>query len=118
DRRRRKGAQVSAESLNTRVAIQAITPKGPRRVRDSGVKWGSPAVYLVALVMITICIAPVLYIIIGGFRTNSQITLDPSGFPAPWELSNYGDVLGGSQFWVAMVNSTISAVGTTAGAVV
>jgi raffinose/stachyose/melibiose transport system permease protein len=109
---------VSAESLNTRVAIQAIAPKGRRRVRESGVKWGSPAVYLVALVLITICITPVLYVIIGGFRTNSQITLDPSGFPSPWRLSNYGDVLASSEFWTAMVNSTISAVGTTAGAVV
>jgi raffinose/stachyose/melibiose transport system permease protein len=109
---------VSAESLNTRVAIQAIARKGRRRVRESGVKWGSPVVYLVALVLITICITPVLYVIIGGFRTNSQITLDPSGFPSPWRLSNYGDVLASSEFWTAMVNSTISAVGTTAGAVV
>ena len=74
---------MSADSLNTRVAIQASMSKGPRRVRESGVKWGSPAVYLVALVLIAICITPVLYIIIGGFRTNSQITLDPSGLPAP-----------------------------------
>jgi raffinose/stachyose/melibiose transport system permease protein len=109
---------VSAESLNTRVAIQAIAPRGRRRVRESGVKWGSPAVYLIALVLITICITPVLYVIIGGFRTNSQITLDPSGFPSPWRLGNYGDVLASSEFWTAMVNSTISAVGTTAGAVV
>jgi len=109
---------VSAESLNTRVAIQAIAPNGSRRVRESGVKWGSPAVYLIALVLITICITPVLYVIIGGFRTNSQITLDPSGFPSPWRLGNYGDVLASSEFWTAMVNSTISAVGTTAGAVV
>lgn len=108
---------MSADSLNTRVAIQAITPKGPRRVRESGVKWGSPAVYLVALVLIAVCITPVLYIIIGGFRTNSQITLDPSGFPAPWQFANYGDVLASSEFWVAMMNSTISAVGTTVGAV-
>ncbi|WP_417555323.1 carbohydrate ABC transporter permease [Microbacterium sp.] len=98
--------------------MQAITPNGRRRVRESGVKWGSPAVYLIALVLITICITPVLYVIIGGFRTNSQITLDPSGFPSPWRLGNYGDVLASSEFWTAMVNSTISAVGTTAGAVV
>ncbi|WP_298867442.1 carbohydrate ABC transporter permease [uncultured Microbacterium sp.] len=98
--------------------MQAIAPNGSRRVRESGVKWGSPAVYLIALVLITICITPVLYVIIGGFRTNSQITLDPSGFPSPWRLGNYGDVLASSEFWTAMVNSTISAVGTTAGAVV
>ena len=108
---------MSAETLNTRVAIRAISPKG-RHTREADVKWGSPAVYLVALVLITICITPVLYVIIGGFRTNSQITLDPSGFPSPWQFGNYGDVLASSEFWTAMLNSTISAAGTTAGAVV
>ncbi|MCK3769634.1 carbohydrate ABC transporter permease [Microbacterium aerolatum] len=80
-------------------------------------RWGSPGVYLIAIVLITICITPVLYIVIGGFRTNAQITVDPSGFPSPWEIANYGDVLASSEFWTAMMNSTISAVGTTAGAV-
>lgn len=67
--------------------------------------------------LVTICITPVLYIIIGGFRTNSQITKDPSGFPAPWQVGNYTDVLAGSEFWTALLNSTVVAIGTTAGAV-
>lgn len=105
------------DTLKTSVAIQAIGPRGRRR-SPSGVRWGSPGVYLVALILITVCITPVLYIIIGGFRTNSQITNDPSGWPAPWEIANYTDVLGSSEFWTAMVNSTIAAVGTTLGAVI
>src|SRR5690606_6095075 len=36
----------------------------------------------------------------------------------PWEIANYTDVLASSEFWTAMVNSTIAAVGTTLGAVV
>ncbi|MGW8481755.1 carbohydrate ABC transporter permease [Microbacterium sp. NPDC055903] len=83
----------------------------------SGIRWGSPGVYLLALVLITICITPVLYIIIGGFRTNAQITVDPSGWPAPWQLANYTDVLVSPEFWTAMRNSTISAIGTTVGTV-
>lgn len=105
------------DTVKTSVAIQAIGPRGRRRAA-SGVRWGSPGVYLIALILITICITPVLYIIVGGFRTNSQITNDPSGWPSPWEIGNYTDVLGSSEFWTAMVNSTISAVGTTAGAVI
>ena len=38
-------------------------------------------------------LAPVLYIILGGFRTNSQITVDPAGLPHPWEFGNYIGVL-------------------------
>jgi raffinose/stachyose/melibiose transport system permease protein len=101
----------------TSVAIRAIR-KDDKPAKAPREKWGNPWVYLLAVILISICIAPVLYIIIGGFRTNSQITLDPSGWPAPWQLANYGDVLSGSEFWTAMLNSTISALGTTAGAVV
>lgn len=99
----------------TSVAIRAVGRDGrPRRPRQA---WGSPWTYLLATVLIAVCIGPVLYIIIGGFRTNAQITQDPSGLPAPWVLSNYADVLVSSEFWVAMGNSTISAVLTTIGAV-
>nr|WP_240930772.1 carbohydrate ABC transporter permease [Isoptericola sp. BMS4] len=80
--------------------------------------WGSPVTYLVAVVLIGACLGPVAYIVLGGFRTNSQITEDPAGLPSPWVVSNYTDVLASSDFWVAMGNSTISAVATTVGAVV
>jgi raffinose/stachyose/melibiose transport system permease protein len=80
--------------------------------------WGSPVTYLIAVVLIAACMGPVLYIVIGGFRTNAQITEDPSGLPSPWVASNYTDVLASSDFWVAMVNSTISGLATTVGTVV
>ncbi|MFL0410577.1 carbohydrate ABC transporter permease [Microbacterium paludicola] len=101
----------------TSVAIRAVG-RNNRPAKAPKEKWGNPWVYLLAVILVTICITPVLYIIIGGFRTNSQITADPSGFPAPWQLANYGDVLTGSEFWTAMANSTIVALGTTLGAVV
>jgi raffinose/stachyose/melibiose transport system permease protein len=80
--------------------------------------WGSPLTYLIALVLIAACVGPVLYIILGGFRTNSQITEDPSGLPSPWVLTNYTDVLTSEAFWISMQNSAISALGTTVGVVV
>ena len=55
--------------------------------------------YFVALVVIALMLGPVLYIIIGGFRTNSQITVDPSGLPVSWNPQNYVDVLTGGVFW-------------------
>ncbi|MFC7877756.1 carbohydrate ABC transporter permease [Isoptericola sp. NPDC057391] len=80
--------------------------------------WGSPVTYLIAVVLIAACLGPVMYIVIGGFRTNSQITQDPSGLPSPWVFTNYADVLTSGDFWVAMGNSTIAAVATTVGTVV
>ncbi len=83
----------------------------------SGASWGSPTTYLVATVLISVCIAPVLYIIIGGFRTNSQITVNPSGWPDPWVLTNYTSVLQSGLFWQQFGNSMISALSTTVAAV-
>lgn len=83
----------------------------------SGASWGSPTTYLVATVLISVCIAPVLYIIIGGFRTNSQITVSPSGWPDPWVLTNYTSVLQSGLFWQQFGNSMISALSTTVAAV-
>ncbi len=103
----------------SQVALTASNRRSSARKRasKSGATWGSPGTYLIATILIAICIAPVLYIIIGGFRTNSQITVDPSGFPNPWVLKNYADVLSSPLFWQQFGNSVISAVSTTIGTV-
>ena len=75
-------------------------------------------VYCVATVVIAVMLVPVAYIIIGGFRTNSQITVNPSGFPDPWNGGNYLNVLVGGVFWRQVLNSAIVGVATTLGAVV
>ena len=80
--------------------------------------WGSPTIYFIALLLVATMLAPVVYIILGGFRTNSQITNSPAGLPAPWVFSNYVNVLKGGVFWQEVVNSTITAVATTIGVVV
>jgi len=90
----------------------------PVRRRTSGApRWGSPGVYAFATLLIVAMLAPVVYIVIGGFRTNAQITSDPSGLPSPWRLDNYVDVLSGGVFWRQVLNSTIAATATTLGVV-
>ncbi|MDG4824061.1 carbohydrate ABC transporter permease [Asanoa sp. WMMD1127] len=95
------------------MATLSAARRRPRR----DTRWGSPIVYLVALMLIGLMLGPVIYIILGGFRTNSQITVDPAGLPSPWVFSNYTDVLGGETFWRQVTNSTIAAVATTVGVV-
>lgn len=79
--------------------------------------WGSPSVYFLALLLIGAMLAPVVYIIVGGFRTNAQITTDPAGWPNPWMVDNYLEVLGGEVFWREVANSTVVAGITTAAVV-
>ena len=80
--------------------------------------WGHPVVYLLSVILVAICTVPVLFIIIGGFRTNSQITNNPSGFPNPWVIDNYINVAQSDTFWVELKNSLIVAVFTMLGVVV
>jgi raffinose/stachyose/melibiose transport system permease protein len=91
--------------------MSATTQKAPE-------KWGNPATYFIALLFIAVCVAPVLYIVLGGFRTNSQMTTSPSGLPHPWVVSNYLNVLKSHTFWGEFANSVLVALASTAGIVV
>lgn len=100
---------MSATTLRTPAPIQ----DGQRR----HINWSHPFTYFIALLFIAVSIAPVLYIVLGGFRTNSQITVDPGGFPAPWDFSNYFGVLTSDTFWQESGNSAMTAIATTVGVV-
>jgi raffinose/stachyose/melibiose transport system permease protein len=106
-------------TLTAPASVAAVeSEEVPRRRRQrEKLPWGNPVVYFVALIVIALMLAPVLYIIIGGFRSNSQITVDPAGWPDPWNFENYLTVLTGPQFWGQVLNSVIAATATTAGVV-
>ena len=55
---------------------------------------------------------------LGGFRTNSQITVDPAGLPHPWVIGNYLERPQERLFWREFANSAIVALPTTVGVVV
>jgi raffinose/stachyose/melibiose transport system permease protein len=98
------------------MAVTAIAGRRARRASQR-LPWGNPSVYFIALLLIGTMLAPVIYIILGGFRTNAQITTDPAGWPNPWKIENYLDVLTGGVFWRQVFNSTLVALFTTAGVV-
>jgi len=69
----------------------------------------------VALVIVGITVVPVAYIWINAFRTTAQINADPSAWPSPWIWQNFATVSTTSAFWTQVLNSAITALGTTAG---
>jgi raffinose/stachyose/melibiose transport system permease protein len=105
------------------TASQALPSSALRRPRRRGgaalqhSARSNAAVWVIATIVIALMLAPVLYIIIGGFRTNAQITTDPAGFPSPWQVGNYVEVLTQSVFWRLVGNSVIVGVATTVGVV-
>src|ERR1700735_548451 len=90
----------------------------PAKPSDKPQKWGNPGIYFIAFLFISVSVGPILYIVLGGFRTNSQITVSPAGLPSPWVFSNYVGVLKSSTFWGEFANSAIVGIVTTVGVVV
>jgi raffinose/stachyose/melibiose transport system permease protein len=109
---------MSATTAGWRSAAGSKSSRGGRDRGDRPGKWGSPLTYFVALLVIAVCVAPVLYLVIGGFRTNSQITDSPSGLPHPWVMTNYTGVLKSVTFWGEFANSMIVGLASAAGIVV
>jgi raffinose/stachyose/melibiose transport system permease protein len=97
------------------VTTTAVAAARTKRRRDSS--WGSPLTYALALVVASASIAPVIYVIIGGFRTTPQIIANPAALPDPWVTDNYVRVLTQSGFWQQAFNSAVIAFGTTLGVV-
>ncbi|MFF0372558.1 carbohydrate ABC transporter permease [Micromonospora sp. NPDC005087] len=97
------------------MAENALTsPSSPHRRPFS---WGNPLTYGLALAIAAVSIAPVVYVIVGGFRTTPQIIADPAGLPDPWVWDNYARVLTRSDFWQQAFNSAVISLGTTLGVV-
>ncbi|KEP75159.1 thiamine ABC transporter ATP-binding protein [Microbacterium sp. SUBG005] len=90
-----------------------VTPRAPRRVAAGSKRSTNVVVGFVALLLIGLMLAPVVYIILGGFRSNAEITVDPAGFPVVWNWQNYADVLASGVFWGQVGNSAIAAIATT-----
>ncbi len=95
------------------VAGVTATGKTPRRRLSPG----TPLTYVVAVVVAAAALGPVLFVLIGGFRTTGQLAADPVALPGPWVPSNYSAILGSGEFWRQFANSTLIALITTALAV-
>jgi len=72
-----------------------------------------PASYLVILLVLAITIAPMLYMVVGGFSTTAQLNANPNALPHPWVWSNYAAIATSSLFWQAVANSVVIAVVAT-----
>jgi raffinose/stachyose/melibiose transport system permease protein len=98
------------------MAAAAALPNAPRARRPFS--WGNPITYVLALAVAAVSFAPVVYVILGGFRTTGQLAADPAGLPDPWVWSTYANVVTQSKFWTEVLNSTLIAASTTLGVVV
>jgi raffinose/stachyose/melibiose transport system permease protein len=81
-----------------------------RRARQRRTWIGTPVSWLIILIVLAITLVPMLYMIVGGFRTTAQLNTTPAGLPHPWVWGNYAAVLTSSIFWDAVGSSALIAV--------
>lgn len=74
---------------------------------------GRTVLYVIAWVVAILVLVPMIYAVLGGFRTTAQIAADPIGLPSPWVLSNYTDLLKSSTFLRQLFNSALIALVST-----
>jgi raffinose/stachyose/melibiose transport system permease protein len=77
----------------------------------------SSLTYLAAILIVGVTVVPLIFVILGGFRTTAQINEAPAGLPGPWVVENYRSVLATSDFWRFLANSAVIAAIATALAV-
>jgi len=111
------GVSEVANILFQRNLPAAAVANGKKR-RKKPMDWSQPWVYLIALIVVMISVAPVAYVWISGFRTTADLNANPAGWPDPWSLASYINVLSSTRFWGSVFSSTLVAVGTTLGAVI
>lgn len=69
--------------------------------------------YVVLVVVAAAILVPIVYAVLGGFKTNGQLAGNPVAIlPDPWVFTNYTDVIFGANagtFWREAANSLIIA---------
>ena len=69
--------------------------------------------YAIGWLVATAILIPIVYAVLGGFKTNGQLAADPGQvLPNPWVFENYYDVLVGANaasFWGEFGNSLVIA---------
>ena len=92
----------------------ATRPPRRRTGRHGGPREGNHLfAYVIAVLLAVTVIVPILYVVLGGFRTTPQLNTNPVGLPTHGTFGNYTFVLESGDFWRQVLNSTIVAVMVT-----
>ncbi|WP_402468755.1 carbohydrate ABC transporter permease [Isoptericola aurantiacus] len=103
-------------TTSTQTPAPTAPAPAPRQRRGSAGRFqgGNPVVYAVAFLVVCATLGPVVYGVLGGFRSNAQLADAPASLPDPWVVSNYTGVVTNPAFWQYTLNSVVIAVVTTA----
>ena len=99
--------QASAGLPTEATTIAVVRPRGART------SFTAIVAYVLLLFVAAAILVPIVYAVLGGFKTNGQLAANPVAIlPDPWVLTNYTDVLAGRNagtFWLQLFNSVVIA---------
>jgi raffinose/stachyose/melibiose transport system permease protein len=72
------------------------------------------AMYAIAIGVVLVVLVPIIYAVLGGFRTTGQISARPVDLPHPWVFENYREIITSDSFWRQVGNSVLIAAITMA----
>ena len=96
------------------MSALTLDEKTTRRRPSEGSRTANIFVYAISAVVVALTLGPVLYGVLAGFRTNTELTRNPSGWPEAFTFENYANILTGDTFWKYGFNSLMVALITTA----
>jgi raffinose/stachyose/melibiose transport system permease protein len=101
-------ATQASTGVSADTTAVAVAPTGVvRRAVTRTVSW------IVLLAVAAAILIPIIYAVLGGFKTNGQLAANPVLLlPDPWVFTNYTDVLVGENaatFWRELFNSLVIA---------
>ncbi len=70
--------------------------------------------YAIAIGVVLVVLVPMIYAVLGGFRTTGQISAQPVDLPDPWVFENYREIITSGTFWRQVRNSVLIAAITMA----
>jgi raffinose/stachyose/melibiose transport system permease protein len=94
------------------VAVSAPAIRTPGRSLRRPL--GRVAMYAVATAVVFVVSVPVIYAVLGGFRTTGQLSERPVGLPSPWVFDTYREILTSESFRLQLRNSVVVAALTLA----
>ncbi|HST03253.1 MAG TPA: carbohydrate ABC transporter permease [Chloroflexia bacterium] len=96
---------MSSESISSPL-------KNPARSALSAVKFG------ICLFIALLVLVPLATAVLGGFKNSADLQTSPFGWPDPFQVTNYQEIITGQSFWQELGNSTMVMLATAFGVVV
>lgn len=75
-------------------------------------------VYVLLILICSMMIFPVLYALLGAFKTNAEVTLGGTILPRKWVFNNYVEALQRFNFGRYFINSMVIALSVTLGSII